>query len=144
MFHHSVTKLSYPESVPIPLNPCGAKFQTAFVVCIFILTNHPFGKMFICKVERLNVKQRRSRWDGSLSRLIWIYAVCKCLLLSPVALKELIRMYDLVSETISALWYLRLYRLVLTPGIIYFSTSLKTSSKSSGLSGASFGSSSLK
>ena len=36
-----------------------------------------FGKTFICKVERPNVKQRRSRWDGSLSRLIWIYAVCK-------------------------------------------------------------------
>ena len=45
--------------------------------------------MFICIVERLNVKQRRSRWDGSLSRLIWIYAVCKSLLLSPVAVKEL-------------------------------------------------------
>ena len=35
-----------------------------------------FGTIFICKVERLNVKQRRSRW----SHLIWIYAVCKSLL----------------------------------------------------------------
>ena len=47
-----------------------------------------FGKTFICKIKRLNVKQHRSRWDGSLSRLIWIYAVCKSLLLSPVAVKE--------------------------------------------------------
>ena len=55
----------------------------------FYLNKLSFGKTFICKVERLNVKQRRSRWDGSLSRLIWIYAVCKGLLLSHVAVKEL-------------------------------------------------------
>ena len=42
-------------------------------------------KNFIRKVERLDVKQRRS----DMSRLIWIYAVCKILLLSPVAVKEL-------------------------------------------------------
>ena len=51
--------------------------------------NKSLGKTFICKVVRLNVKQRRSRWDGLLSRLIWIYAVCKSLLSSPVAVKEL-------------------------------------------------------
>ena len=71
-------------------NSFGAKFQTTFVVCCFYLNKLSFGKTFICKVERLNVKQRRSRWDGSMSRLIWIYAVCKSLLLSPVAVKELI------------------------------------------------------
>ena len=50
-----------------------------------------FGKMFIhvCKVERLNVKQRSCRSDVSLSRLIWIYVVCKSLILLPVAAKEL-------------------------------------------------------
>ena len=47
------------------------------------------GKTIICKIERLNIKQHRSRWDGSLSHLIWICAVCKSLLLSPVAVKEL-------------------------------------------------------
>ena len=30
-------------------------------------TKLSIGKKFICKVERLNVKKRRSRWDGSLS-----------------------------------------------------------------------------
>ena len=43
------------------------------------------GKTFIYKVDRLDVKQQRSR----LSRLIWIYSVCKSLSLSPVAVKEL-------------------------------------------------------
>ena len=47
-----------------------------------------FGKTFMCKVERLNFKQRRSRWDGSMSRLIWIHAVCKILLIPPVAVKK--------------------------------------------------------
>ena len=72
------------------LNSFGAKFQRTFVVCFFFYFHKLWlGKTFICKVERLNVKQHRSRWDGSLSRLIWIYAVCKSLLLSPVAVKEL-------------------------------------------------------
>ena len=62
-------------------NSFSAKIQTTFVICIFILTNY------------LNVKQGRSRWDGSLSRLIWIYAVCKSLSLSPVAVKELMKKY---------------------------------------------------
>ena len=63
--------------------------SSAFFFFIFYFNKLSFGKTFICKVERQNVKQRRSRWDGSLSRLIWIYAVCKSLLLSPVAAKEL-------------------------------------------------------
>ena len=56
----------------------------------FFISTNSLGKAFICKVDRLNVKQSRSRWDGSLSRLIWIYAVCKSLLLSPVAVKDFI------------------------------------------------------
>ena len=75
-------------SLSIVFNSFGAKFQTTFVVCFFYFNKLSFGKTYICKVERLNVKQRRSRWDGSLSHLIWIYAVCKSLLLSPVAVKE--------------------------------------------------------
>ena len=59
------------------------------------------GKTFICKVERLNVKQRRSRWDGSMSRLIWIYAVCKSLLWSPVAVKELMKY---LNETVTPMF----------------------------------------
>ena len=81
-----------PESLII--NSYSTKFQTTFVVrfffCFFFYFNKlSFGKMFICKVEKLNVKQRRSRWDGSLSRLIWIHAVCKSLLSSPTAVEEL-------------------------------------------------------
>ena len=55
----------------------------------FYFNKLPLRKAIICKVERLNIKQRKSRWDGSTSRLIWIYAVCKSLWLSPVAVKEL-------------------------------------------------------
>ena len=47
---------------------------------------------FIHKVERLNVKQRRSSETAHMSRLIWIYVLCKSLLLSPVAVKELIQL----------------------------------------------------
>ena len=60
---------------------------------LFYCSKLLLGKLFIC-IDRLNVKQHRSRWDGSLSRLIWIYAVCKSLLLSPVAVKELRILYN--------------------------------------------------
>ena len=46
-------------------NSFGAKFQMTFVICFFF-NKLSIGKKFICKVERLNVKQRRSRWNGSL------------------------------------------------------------------------------
>ena len=58
-------------------NSFGAKFRTTFIVCVFIFFKLALGKTFICKVERLHVKQRRFRWDGSMSRLIWIYAICE-------------------------------------------------------------------
>ena len=68
----------------------------------FYFNKLSFGKMSICKVERLNVKQRRSRWDGSLNRLIWIYAVCKSLLLSPPTKKP-------ISLLIRAIWLIRVF-----------------------------------
>ena len=48
----------------VNINSFGAKFQTKFVVCIF--NKLSLGKNLICEFENLNVKQRRSRWDGSL------------------------------------------------------------------------------
>ena len=47
------------------LNSFSAKFQTTLVVCFSFFNKLSLGKKFIRKVERLNVKQRRSRWDGS-------------------------------------------------------------------------------
>ena len=43
-------------------NSIGAKFQTTFVVCFFVVVflKQTIGKKFICKVELLNVKERRS------------------------------------------------------------------------------------
>ena len=41
-----------------------AKFQTTFVICFFLFLSYfelSFVKKFICKVERLNIKQCRSR-----------------------------------------------------------------------------------
>ena len=35
---------------------------------LFYFNKLSFGKTFVCQVERRNVKQRRSRWDGSMSR----------------------------------------------------------------------------
>ena len=45
-------------------NSFSAKFQTTLVVCCFLcfLNKLSLGKKFICKLARLNVKQRRSRW----------------------------------------------------------------------------------
>ena len=43
------------------VNSFAAKFQTTFVVCFCFKLTIEWKKMFICKVERLNVKQRRSR-----------------------------------------------------------------------------------
>ena len=42
-------------------NSFGAKFQTTFFVCFYCFNKLSLGKTFICKVDRLNVKQRRSR-----------------------------------------------------------------------------------
>ena len=44
--------------IPICFNSFGAKFQTTLFSYFNKLS---FGKTFVCKVERLNVKQRRSR-----------------------------------------------------------------------------------
>ena len=41
------------------------------------------------KVERLNVNSVDLDETAHMSRLIWIYAVCKSLLLSPVTVREL-------------------------------------------------------
>ena len=45
----------------VVLNSLGAKFQTTFVVCFFYFNKLPLGKIIICKIERLNIKQHRSR-----------------------------------------------------------------------------------
>ena len=47
------------------INSFSAKFQTKFVVCFSFFNKLSLGKRFIRKVERLNVKQHRSRQDGS-------------------------------------------------------------------------------
>ena len=59
-------------------------------VLFFYFNKLSFGKTLICKVERLNVKQCRSRWDGSLSCLFWSYAVCK-------SMKELSKTDNLIK-----------------------------------------------
>ena len=90
-------------------NSFGAKFQTtffrrqmsSFVVCFDFLTNYQFikiGSKFIWKAIRLNVKQRRSWWDGSL----WVSsesAVCKSLFSSPVAVKQLMSTHNMFQWT---------------------------------------------
>ena len=67
------------------------------------------GKSFICKVEKLNVKQRRSRFDGLLSGLIWIYIVCKSILLSPVVVKELKGLFKAAKVGLSGMGKLGQY-----------------------------------
>ena len=68
------------------INSFGAKFKTTFVVCFFFFYFNilSFGKTFICEDERLN-----SNSVDPDETAHWIYAVCKSLLLSPMAVKEL-------------------------------------------------------
>ena len=66
------------------LNSFGAKFQTTFVVCFFILTDY--------RLERHSYVKLKDWMSNSLDldetahwSFIWVYAVCKSLLLSPLA-----------------------------------------------------------
>ena len=57
---------------------------------LFFFNKLSLEKKFIRKVERLNVSVDPDE-TAYMSCLIWIYAVCKNLLISPVAVKELMR-----------------------------------------------------
>ena len=78
-------------------NSFGAKFQTTFVVCFFC-NKLSLGKKLICKVERLDVKLRRSRWDGSYEPSHLDLCCLQSLLLSPLAVQELIYQWCIAKE----------------------------------------------
>ena len=99
-------------------------FRRHLSSAFFILTNCRLKRLSYVKLKDWIPKQRRSRWDVSMSRLFWIYAVCKSLLLSPMAVKELIRI------TIFAIKYLLIIhhkgkRLVIMTEIIRRSGKIK-------------------
>ena len=79
------------------INSFGVEFQTTY------FNKLRLGKTIICKVERLNIKQRRSRWlieSSHLDLFLIIFAVCKSLFLSPVAVKEVMKFRSLLSDYI--------------------------------------------
>ena len=88
------------------INSIGAKFQTTFVVCFF-LNKYRLEKKFLWKVERLNYKQHRSRWDGSLWA-VWSGSMlfAKSLLSSPVAVKELMPYRNEVEQSVKTILWL--------------------------------------
>ena len=55
---------------PLSVHSFSAKFQMIFVVCFFFFffsfSKLSLGKKFVCKIERLNISECRSRWDWSL------------------------------------------------------------------------------
>ena len=53
------------------LKSFGVKFQTTFVVCFFLFLQTSAWKDVICKVERLNVKQRRLMWAVSSGSMVF-------------------------------------------------------------------------
>ena len=65
----------------------GANFQTTFVVCFSFLTNY---RLKYVKLKYWISNSVDPDETAHMSRLIRIYAVCKSLLLSPVAVKVLI------------------------------------------------------
>ena len=87
---------TYPSCLPredrvrlLPINSFGAKFQTTFVVCFsFFLTNYRLKRRYYVKLIDWMSNSVDPDKMVHLSRLIWIYAVCKSLLLSPVAVKS--------------------------------------------------------
>ena len=76
------------DAVYYIVNTFGAKFQTTFV-CICILTNYRLERRLYVKLKDWMSNSIYPDETAHLSRLIWIYTVCKSLLLSPVAVKEL-------------------------------------------------------
>ena len=71
------------------LNSFGTKFQTTFVVCFSFLTNYRLKSSLYVKLKDRMSNSVDPDETAHMSRLIWIYAVCKSLLLLPVAVKEL-------------------------------------------------------
>ena len=69
------------------LNSFGTKFQTAFVVCFSFLTNYRLTRSSYVKLKDWRSNSIDPDETAHMSRLIWTYAVCKNLLLSPVAVK---------------------------------------------------------
>ena len=63
----------------------------------FLFQQISLEKKFIRKVERLNIKQRRYRWDGSYEPSHLDLCCLQILLLSPVAVKELNVFYFITS-----------------------------------------------
>ena len=82
-----------PELSPlrdiISLNSFGAKFQTTFVVCFSFLTKYRLKRSLYVKLKDWMSNSVDPDETAHMSRLIWINAVCKRILLSPVAVKEL-------------------------------------------------------
>ena len=72
------------------INTFGAKFQMTFVICFSFLTNYRLKRSLYVKLKELMSNSidldETAHGDGCL---IWIYAVCKSLLLSLVEVKEL-------------------------------------------------------
>ena len=56
-----ILKVNTVGTLAVCFNSFGAKFQTTFVVCFFYFNKLSLRKTYICEVDRLNVKQRRSR-----------------------------------------------------------------------------------
>ena len=70
----------WTDGKPDAYSTSATKFQTSFVVCfVFFFNKLSIGKKVIYKADKLNV---------IMNRLIWIYVICKSLLLSPTAVKE--------------------------------------------------------
>ena len=86
-------------------NSFGAKIQTTFVVCFSFLTNYRLKKSLYVKLTDWMSNKVDPDETARMSRLIWIYAVCKSLLLSLVAVKELRYAYPTLQITFSSFKY---------------------------------------
>ena len=64
-------------------------FRRHFVVCFYFLTNYRLKRNLYVKLKDWMSNSVDPDETAHMSRLIWIYVVCKSLLLSPVAVKEL-------------------------------------------------------
>ena len=69
------------------INSFGTKFQTILSSAFLFLTNYRLKRSLYVKLKDRMSNSVDPDETAHMSGLIWIYAICKSLLLSPVAVK---------------------------------------------------------
>ena len=108
---HILRNFAYMCSHKTFINSFGAKFRTTFVVCFSFLTNYSLKRSLYVKLKDWMSNSVDPDETAHMSCLIWIYTVCKSLLWSLVAVKELkciYYTYEYVTDLLHMLTIVRI------------------------------------